>query len=163
MRGVWNTFAAALSAARRRHHPVGVVQRSLLRAQAKIERSFAETGTNEKLLSSELWSRLVYTSNIYIPTCSFTICQMYPESNGSVSVRHNDVIRELKMQDFLDRAVCLQLLCAGEKINIRGSKVILVKYNENVRKLLGVESVAMRMWTSNSDQYIINIKWKNTR
>lgn len=88
---------------------------------------------------------------------------MYPESNGSVSVRHNDVIRELKMQDFLDRAVCLQLLCAGEKINIRGSKVILVKYNENVRKLLGVESVAMRMWTSNSDQYIINKKWKNTR
>lgn len=60
-------------------------------------------------------------------------------------MRHSDVIRELKMQEFLERAVCLQLLCAGEKINIRGSKVILVKYNENVKKLLGIESVTMRM------------------
>lgn len=49
------------------------------------------------------------------------------------------------MGDFLERATCLQLLCAGEKINIRASKVILVKYNESVRNLLGVQTAVMRL------------------
>lgn len=71
------------------------------------------------------------------------IFQLYPESNGNI--RQTDVIRELKMHEFLEKAVCLQLLCAGEKINVRASKVVLVKYNDNVRKLLGVESVVMKM------------------
>lgn len=49
------------------------------------------------------------------------------------------------MNDFLEKAICLQLLCAGEKLNIRSSKVTLVKYNENVRNLLGVKTITMRL------------------
>lgn len=50
------------------------------------------------------------------------------------------------MSEFLEKATCLQLLCAGEKLNIRSSKVVLVKYNDSVKSLLGVETVLMRLW-----------------
>jgi hypothetical protein len=49
------------------------------------------------------------------------------------------------MSDFLEKAVCLQLLCAGEKLNIRSSKVILVRYNESVQNLLGVQTIVMKI------------------
>lgn len=55
-----------------------------------------------------------------------------------------DSLRELKMQDFLDRAQCQQLLSAGEKINIRASKIALVKYTDKVKQLLNVETVILR-------------------
>lgn len=57
---------------------------------------------------------------------------------------NKELLRELKMSDFLEKATCLQLLCAGEKLNIRASKVVLVKYNDNVKNLLGVKTVLMR-------------------
>lgn len=53
-------------------------------------------------------------------------------------------LKELRMQEFLDRAQCQQLMSAGEKINIRASKIALVKYTEKVKQLLSVESVSIR-------------------
>lgn len=69
------------------------------------------------------------------------ICSSMPPTTGS----NKELLRELKMGDFLERATCLQLLCAGEKLNIRSSKVVLVKYNESVKNLLGVKTVLMKM------------------
>lgn len=65
-----------------------------------------------------------------------------PSSNGATS---RELIRELKLEDFLTRASCLQLLCAGEKLNIHSSKVVLVKYNENVRNLLQVQTLVTKI------------------
>ncbi|XP_037050763.1 uncharacterized protein LOC119084801 [Bradysia coprophila] len=69
------------------------------------------------------------------------ICSSMPPSAGS----NKELLRELKMGDFLERATCLQLLCAGEKLNIRASKVVLVKYNDSVKNLLGIKTVLMKM------------------
>lgn len=60
------------------------------------------------------------------------------------STVNKEILRELKTTDFLEKAICLQLLCAGEKLNIRSSKVVLVKYNENVRNVLGVKTISMK-------------------
>ncbi|CRK92894.1 CLUMA_CG006308, isoform A [Clunio marinus] len=67
------------------------------------------------------------------------ICPLSP------STVYKGLIRELKMSDFLEKATCLQLFCAGEKINVRASKVSLVRYNDNVRNLLGVQTIRMNM------------------
>ncbi|XP_041773487.1 uncharacterized protein LOC121594376 isoform X1 [Anopheles merus] len=56
-----------------------------------------------------------------------------------------ELIREMKIEEFLTRANCLQLLCAGEKLNIHASKVVLVKYNDSVKSLLQVQSYATRI------------------
>lgn len=69
------------------------------------------------------------------------ICPSSPTSSDS----NKELLRELKMCDFLERATCLQLLCAGEKLNINSSKVVLVKYNDSVKNLLGVKTVLMRL------------------
>lgn len=53
-------------------------------------------------------------------------------------------MREMKTSEFLEKAVCLQLLCAGEKLNIGSSKVVLIKYNDDVRNLLRVKTVVMK-------------------
>ena len=53
-----------------------------------------------------------------IISISFQIC---PNSPPAVNKK---LLRELKMSDFLEKAVCLQFLCAGEKLNIQSSKVI---------------------------------------
>ncbi|KAI8117239.1 hypothetical protein FF38_03459 [Lucilia cuprina] len=74
--------------------------------------------------------------------------KIYPSNSSSsaasVASAHKSLMRELKMSDFLEKATCLQLLCAGEKINICASKVVLIKYNENVRNLLGVKTILMK-------------------
>lgn len=70
---------------------------------------------------------------------SFQICPSSPPSTNK------ELIRELKMSDFLEKAICLQLFCAGEKINVRASKVSLVRYNDSVRNLLGVQTIRMNM------------------
>uniref|UniRef100_A0A182PHA1 ANK_REP_REGION domain-containing protein n=1 Tax=Anopheles epiroticus TaxID=199890 RepID=A0A182PHA1_9DIPT len=56
-----------------------------------------------------------------------------------------ELIREMKIEEFLTRANCLQLLCAGEKLNIHASKVVLVKYNDSVKSLLQVQSYVTRI------------------
>jgi len=53
------------------------------------------------------------------------------------------VLREFKMADFLDQARSCHVACGGEKINIRASKVALVRYNDKVRQLLGVEKITV--------------------
>lgn len=53
------------------------------------------------------------------------------------------LLREFKLADFLEQAKCCQLMGGGEKFNIRASKVALVKYNDRVRQLLGVEKVTV--------------------
>lgn len=55
-----------------------------------------------------------------------------------------DSLKELRMQEFLDRAQCQQLMAAGEKINIRASKIALVRYTEKVKQLLNMETVTVR-------------------
>ncbi|XP_058123599.1 uncharacterized protein LOC131294779 [Anopheles ziemanni] len=64
--------------------------------------------------------------------------------NNSV-INQRDLIREMKFEEFLTRAHCLQLLCAGEKLNIHASKVVLVKYNDSVKSLLQVKSMMTRI------------------
>uniref|UniRef100_A0A182M018 Uncharacterized protein n=1 Tax=Anopheles culicifacies TaxID=139723 RepID=A0A182M018_9DIPT len=56
-----------------------------------------------------------------------------------------ELIREMKIEEFLTRANCLQLLCAGEKLNIHASKVTLVKYNDSVKNLLQIQSFMTRI------------------
>lgn len=59
--------------------------------------------------------------------------------------RKEELIREFKMNDFLQKATCLHLLCSGEKLNIRASKVSLIKYTDSVRNLLGAQTVVLRL------------------
>lgn len=66
-------------------------------------------------------------------------------ATGGTNSGTRELIRELKIEDFLTRASCLQLLCAGEKLNINSNKVVLVKYNENVRNLLQVQALVTRI------------------
>lgn len=55
-----------------------------------------------------------------------------------------DSLQELKTQEFLERAQCHQLIAAGEKINIRASKIALVRYTDKVKQLLDTETVIVR-------------------
>ncbi|XP_063533011.1 uncharacterized protein LOC134743492 [Cydia strobilella] len=52
-----------------------------------------------------------------------------------------ELLREIRTQEFLERAQCHQLLCAGEKVNVRASKVALVRVTDKLRQLLKVETV----------------------
>lgn len=71
--------------------------------------------------------------------------QLCPASGPPMASAQKDLLREMRMTEFLEKATCLQLLCAGEKLNIRSSKVILIKYNDSVKNLLGVETIVMRL------------------
>ncbi|XP_017037635.1 uncharacterized protein [Drosophila kikkawai] len=73
--------------------------------------------------------------------------KLCPNNNNNAlavsSQKH--LLREFKIDDFLEKATCLQLLCAGEKLNMfSSSKVVLIKYNDSVRNLLGVKSILMK-------------------
>lgn len=72
--------------------------------------------------------------------------QINPKApSGPPTIAHRDVMKELKLPDFLDQSRCCHLLSAGEKINVRASKVALIKYNEQVKSLLNVESVFINL------------------
>lgn len=62
-------------------------------------------------------------------------------SSSTSSVK--SILRELKFADFMEQAHCCQLLCANEKLNVRSSKIALVKYTDKVKQLLGVERVVV--------------------
>ncbi|XP_046409637.1 uncharacterized protein LOC124174469 isoform X2 [Neodiprion fabricii] len=62
---------------------------------------------------------------------------------GPPAVAHRDVMRELKLPDFLEQSRCCHLLSGGERINVRASKVTLIKYNDKVKSLLNVERVVI--------------------
>lgn len=67
------------------------------------------------------------------------ICPVLPSTSATSG--YKNVLRELKMTDFLEQASCCQYMCAGEKINTRASKIALVKYSDKVRQLLGVDKI----------------------
>ncbi|XP_012161889.1 uncharacterized protein LOC101461130 isoform X1 [Ceratitis capitata] len=96
-----------------------------------------DEGTDKWVLLSDLCNLLKVKSKDTL------LNKIYPPSS-SASSTHKSLMRELKMSDFLERATCLQLLCAGEKINICASKVVLIKYNDSVRNLLGVKTILMK-------------------
>ncbi|XP_013138740.1 PREDICTED: uncharacterized protein LOC106103508, partial [Papilio polytes] len=52
-----------------------------------------------------------------------------------------ELLREIRTQEFLERAQCHQLLCAGEKVNVRASKVALIRVTDKLRQLLKIETV----------------------
>lgn len=52
-----------------------------------------------------------------------------------------ELLREIRTQEFLERAQCHQLLGAGEKVNVRASKVALVRVTDKLRQLLKIETV----------------------
>lgn len=52
-----------------------------------------------------------------------------------------ELLRELRTQDFLERAQCHQFLSAGEKVNVRASKVSLVRVTDKLRQLLKIETI----------------------
>ncbi|XP_035912088.1 mucin-12-like [Anopheles stephensi] len=92
---------------------------------------------NERwMLMSDLCSFLKFKSKEAV------LRQICP-NNSTNSQR--ELIREMKIEEFLTRANCLQLLCAGEKLNIHASKVVLVKYNDSVKNLLQVQSFIARI------------------
>ncbi|XP_017468109.1 PREDICTED: uncharacterized protein LOC108360368 [Rhagoletis zephyria] len=96
-----------------------------------------DEGTDKWVLLSDLCNLLKVKSKDTL------LNKIYPPSS-SASSAHKSLMRELKLSDFLERATCLQLLCAGEKINICASKVVLIKYNDSVRNLLGVKTILMK-------------------
>lgn len=61
--------------------------------------------------------------------------------SGPSAIAHRDVMRELKLSDFLEQTRCCHLMNGGERINVRGSKITLIKYNDKVKSLLSVEKV----------------------
>ncbi|XP_015438705.1 PREDICTED: mucin-5AC [Dufourea novaeangliae] len=72
--------------------------------------------------------------------------QVNPKAHaGPPAIAHRDVMRELKLQDFLESSKCCHILSGGERINVRGSKVTLIKYNDKVRSLLNVEKVVISL------------------
>ncbi|KAL9701090.1 hypothetical protein quinque_004531 [Culex quinquefasciatus] len=94
-----------------------------------------------KLKSKEAVMKQICPTPTANATTNGTTTAISPPSNGTTTVvSSRELIRELKLEDFLTRASCLQLLCAGEKLNIHSNKVVLVKYNDNVRNLLQVQS-----------------------
>ncbi|CAO1305821.1 unnamed protein product [Diamesa hyperborea] len=92
---------------------------------------------------SEKWILLTDLCNLLkVKSKDAVLKQICPSSPPAMN---KELLRELKMSDFLEKAICLQLFCAGEKLNIRSSKVILVRYNDSVRNLLGVSTIRMNM------------------
>ncbi|BFF96682.1 nascent polypeptide-associated complex subunit alpha muscle-specific form [Drosophila madeirensis] len=66
-------------------------------------------------------------------------------NNIALPNTQKQLLREFKIDDFLEKATCLQLLCAGEKLNMfSSSKVVLIKYNDSVKNLLGVKTILMQ-------------------
>lgn len=84
------------------------------------------------------------TNNNTTTTTTTTTTTATTTTNGTNGTSR-EMIRELKLEDFLSRSSCLQLLYAGEKLNINSNKVVLVKYNENVRNLLQVQTVVTKI------------------
>lgn len=72
--------------------------------------------------------------------------QINPRAHsGPPAIAHREVMRELKLPDFLEQTRCCHFLNSGEKINVRGSKVTLIKYNDKVKSLLNVEKLIISL------------------
>ncbi|KAG5677573.1 hypothetical protein PVAND_007322 [Polypedilum vanderplanki] len=94
---------------------------------------------------ADKWVLLTDLCNLLKVKSKEAVLKQICPSSPPTAANKSELIRELKMSDFLEKAICLQLFCAGEKINVRASKVSLVKYNESVKNLLGVQTIRMNM------------------
>lgn len=103
--------------------------------------------SKDTLLKQVRGRRGVAVADVDFNILLFLSMQLSPSGGSPTTAMQKDLLRELRMPEFLERATCLQLLCAGEKLNIRSSKVTLVKYNESVRKMLGANTVVMSLKT----------------
>lgn len=65
--------------------------------------------------------------------------------SGPPAIAHREVMKELKLPDFLEQSRCCHILSGGERINVRGSKVTLIKYNEKVKAMLNVERMVINL------------------
>ncbi|XP_018328555.1 uncharacterized protein LOC108739236 isoform X2 [Agrilus planipennis] len=99
------------------------------------------TLTNES--STDQWILLQDLSNILKIKSRDALLKQITGCATTTASSHKNVIKELKTQDFLDQAQCSQYLCAGEKINVRASKIALVKFTDKVKKLLNIEKVVV--------------------
>ena len=117
---------------------MGAVERFVQQAEDQIKRHPSEAGQLQTINNPQL-------TIISMRPFSFSSLQLFPPSSPPNGNQQKDYFRELRMSEFLEKATCLQLLCAGEKLNIRSSKVTLVKYNDRVKHQLGVETVIMRL------------------
>lgn len=90
---------------------------------------------------TEKWCMLTDLQNLLKFKSKETLLKQICPPNG----KKEELVRDFKMSEFLQKATCVQLLCSGEKLNIRASKVSLIKYTESVRNLLGVQTVVMRL------------------
>lgn len=66
--------------------------------------------------------------------------QINPSQPPSATNHDRAILKEFKMQEFLEKTKCTHLLCAGEKINVRSSKITMVRYGDKVKQLLGIET-----------------------
>lgn len=90
---------------------------------------------------TQKWCMLTDLQNLLKFKSKETLLKQICPPNG----KKEELVREFKMNEFLQKATCLQLLCSGEKLNIRASKVSLIKYTDSVKNLLGVQTVVMRL------------------
>lgn len=90
---------------------------------------------------AEKWCMLTDLQNLLKFKSKETLLKQICPPDG----KKEEFVREYKMNEFLQKATCLQLLCSGEKLNIRASKVSLIKYTETLKTLLGVHTVVMRL------------------
>lgn len=90
--------------------------------------------------STDKWVLLQDLSTILKIKSKDALLKQITQPSTSTSPSNNkSVLKEMKMSDFLEQAVCCQFLNGNEKINTRASKVALVKYTDKVKQLLNVE------------------------
>lgn len=90
---------------------------------------------------ADKWCMLTDLQNLLKFKSRETLLKQICPPNG----KKEELVRDLKMNEFLKQATCLHLLSSGEKLNIRASKVSLIKYTDSVKTLLGVHTVVMRL------------------
>ncbi|XP_013200249.2 uncharacterized protein LOC106142867 [Amyelois transitella] len=84
-----------------------------------------------------LWCLLQDVTNILQIKSKESLLKQIHCGSGSPK----ELLREIRTQEFLERAQCHQLLCAGEKVNVRASKVALIRVTDKLRQLLKIETI----------------------
>ncbi|XP_041448592.1 LOW QUALITY PROTEIN: uncharacterized protein LOC111073418 [Drosophila obscura] len=101
-----------------------------------------DEGSDKWVLLNDLCNLLKVKSK---DTLLNKLCPNNNNNNNALANSQKQLLREFKIDDFLEKATCLQLLCAGEKLNMfSSSKVVLIKYNDSVKNLLGVKTILMK-------------------
>ncbi|EDW70372.2 uncharacterized protein Dvir_GJ13741 [Drosophila virilis] len=94
---------------------------------------------------SDKWVLLNDLCNLLKVKSKDTLLNKICPNGQALASTQKQLLREFKIDDFLEQATCLQLLCAGEKLNMfSSSKVVLIRYNDSVKNLLGVKTILMK-------------------